>query len=415
MGCTRQTVNKFLAGKAISKELFTSLCNKLRLNWEDIAELRFDQNENSWTVPSMNRLPSNIPLTEEAGAATLVVEPNNVQTCITYDTINGQVVITIPCDINSFFNNEEKRNDLLKALIMLSGDKNATIAKIEQGSIKITFNLSPDGIKRLEEEPDKILLMARIISISKGEELDLSDTDLSGVDLSGVDLSGAYLSGAYLSGADLSGAYLRDADLSDADLSDANLRDAYLRDAYLSASDLRGADLSGTYLSGADLSGANLSGGDLSGAYLRDANLSDADLSGANLSVANLSGAYLRDANLSGADLRDANLRDADLRDADLSGADLSGANLSGTNLNGTNLSGADLRGANLSGANLSGANLSGANLSGANVKNARFGNNPGINEYAKRELKQRGAIFEDSQGELLAAALRYRSKVPTS
>ncbi|MDD1417012.1 pentapeptide repeat-containing protein [Dolichospermum sp. ST_con] len=289
------------------------------MNWEDIAELRFDQNENSWTVPSMNRLPSNIPLTEEAGAATLVVEPNNVQTCITYDTINGQVVITIPCDINSFFNNEEKRNDLLKALIMLSGDKNATIAKIEQGSIKITFNLSPDGIKRLEEEPDKILLMARIISISKGEELDLSDTDLSGVDLSGVDLSGADLSGA-----DLSGAYLRDADLSDADLSDANLRDAYLSDAYLSGSDL----------SGANLSDADLSGGDLSGAYLRDANL------------------------------RDANLRDADL-----------------------------------SGANLSGAYLSGANLSGANVKNARFGNNPGIDEYAKRELKQRGAIFEDSQG----------------
>ncbi|MDD1434186.1 pentapeptide repeat-containing protein, partial [Dolichospermum sp. ST_sed6] len=229
------------------------------MNWEDIAELRFDQNENSWTVPSMNRLPSNIPLTEEAGAATLVVEPNNVQTCITYDTINGQVVITIPCDINSFFNNEEKRNDLLKALIMLSGDKNATIAKIEQGSIKITFNLSPDGIKRLEEEPDKILLMARIISISKGEELDLSDTDLSGVDLSGVDLSGADLSGA-----DLSGAYLRD----------AYLRDAYLRDAYLSGSDLRGANLSD----------ADLSGGDLSGAYLRDANLRDANLRDADLS-----------------------------------------------------------------------------------------------------------------------------------
>jgi transcriptional regulator with XRE-family HTH domain len=315
VGCTRQTVNKFLTGKAISKELFTSLCNELRLNWEDIAELRFNQKENFWTVPSMNKLPSDISITQETGAATLVVEPNNVQTCITYDTINGQVVITIPCDINSFLNNEEKRNDLLKALIMLSGDKSATIAKMEQGSIKITFNFSPDGIKRLEEEPDKILLVTRIISISKGEELDLSDTDLSGVDLSGVDL--------------------RDADLS-----------------------------------GADLSGANLSGADL-----RDANL------------------------------RDANLRDANLRDADLSGADLRGADLRG----------ADLSGANLSGAYLRDANLSGANLSGANVKNARFGNNPGIDEYAKRELKQRGAIFEDSPGELLAAALRDRSKVPTS
>ncbi|WP_414590510.1 pentapeptide repeat-containing protein, partial [Anabaena sp. CCY 9614] len=54
----------------------------------------------------------------------------------------------------------------------------------------------------------------------------------------------------------------------------------------------------------------------------------------------------------------------------------------------------------NLSGANLSGANLSGANLSGANIENARFGNNQGLSESIKRELIQRGAIFEDSSGD---------------
>ena len=49
---------------------------------------------------------------------------------------------------------------------------------------------------------------------------------------------------------------------------------------------------------------------------------------------------------------------------------------------------------------------LNGADLRGAKVENARFGNNPGIDEDAKLELKQRGAIFEDSPGE--------RSKIPT-
>ena len=45
-------------------------------------------------------------------------------------------------------------------------------------------------------------------------------------------------------------------------------------------------------------------------------------------------------------------------------------------------------------------ADLRDADLSGANVENACFENNPGIYEDAKRELKQRGAIFEDSPGD---------------
>ena len=424
VGCTRQTVNKFLTGKAISKELFKSLCNELRLNWEDIAELRFDREENSWTVPSMNRLPSDISITQETGAVTLVAEPNNVQTCITYDTINGQVVITIPGDINSFLNNEEKRNDLLKALKAFSGDQNATIAKIEQGSIKITFNLSPDGIRRLEEEPDKILLVARIISRAKGEKLDLTDTDLSGVDLSGVDLSGINFSCADLSNANLENANLENADLDCADLSGANLRAANLRGTSLNDSiidnkwltvweivnqssvdrNLRGADLIGANLSDADSRGANLSYANLSYANLRSANLRSADLRGANLSYTNLirtnlsytnlRGADLSYADLSYANLRSANLRSANLSDTDLSYADLRSANLSDADLRGANLSYANLSYANLSYANLIRTNLSDVALVFAKVKNAHFENNPGIYEDAKRDLKQRGAIL---------------------
>ncbi|MGB3695170.1 MAG: pentapeptide repeat-containing protein [Spirulinaceae cyanobacterium] len=51
-------------------------------------------------------------------------------------------------------------------------------------------------------------------------------------------------------------------------------------------------------------------------------------------------------------------------------------------------------------GANLTEANLIGADLSGANVHEAKFGDNQGISETIKRDLIQRGAIFEDSPGD---------------
>jgi uncharacterized protein YjbI with pentapeptide repeats len=62
------------------------------------------------------------------------------------------------------------------------------------------------------------------------------------------------------------------------------------------------------------------------------------------------------------------------------------------------------LSGADLSGADLRNANLSGADLTDAVIKNTRFGGNTGISEEMKVELKQRGAIFEDSLGDHLMA-----------
>jgi uncharacterized protein YjbI with pentapeptide repeats len=101
------------------------------------------------------------------------------------------------------------------------------------------------------------------------------------------------------------------------------------------------------------------------------------------LEIAEIAGLNLTEdlagANLSGFDLKNAELRDADLTDANLSHADLSGANLRG--------------------ANLSGANLSSVNLNGAVVEEARFGANSGLTEEMKRDLKRRGAMFEDSPG----------------
>jgi uncharacterized protein YjbI with pentapeptide repeats/DNA-binding Xre family transcriptional regulator len=278
----------------------------------------------------------------------------------------------------------------------------------------------------------------------------LSDADLSDADLSEVNLRGANFQGADLSNADLSKVNLRGANLSDADLSDADLRGANLSDADLSDADLSGADLSDAGLSGADLRGAridaqtkidskwrlaweivnqsarkrHLIGIDLRSADLRSANLHgaklrSANLQGADLRSANLQGAKLSDADLRGADLRDANLRDADLwsanlrsanlqganlrsadlRDADLRNADLRRAKLRGANLRSSYLRGADLRGADLRGADLRGADLRGADLSSAVVEEAQFGDNLGLTEEMKLDLKRRGAIFEDSPG----------------
>ncbi len=157
-------------------------------------------------------------------------------------------------------------------------------------------------------------------------------------------------------------------------------------------------------LSGADLSDANLRGANLSDADLINADLSGADLINADLSGANLRGANLIDADLIGAYLSGANLMGANLMGANLMGANLIGTGLSGVNLSDTHLSDAGLIGANLSGANLRRAylcyaNLSGADLSGADVEKTQFGANLGLTEEMKLDLKQRGAIFEDSPG----------------
>ena len=365
--CTRTTVSKFLSGEPVEKRLFKNLCNELKLKWEDIAELESEEEETSRTTGSMNiasnPFGSRIEGTTSIG---LVEEQDSTKTIVTYITKDGKFVVEIPGDLNRFLQNTEEQNIWLEAVKRTSGDKNAEIYKIEKGSIKIIFNVSPDGIKKLEEEQDKISLVARIIRRAKGEELDLSDTNLSGTDLRGIDLSGI--------------------DLSCADLSNANLENANLENADLNCADV----------SGANLSGANLSNADFSDAIVKNAVFSN-NLGISSELTQDLINRGARLENLAGADLSGADLSGADLSGADLIRANLIDANLRGANLRGAYLMGANLRGADLIRANLIRANLSSADLSDVTVKNAQFGDNLGITEDIKRELKQRGAIFKDS------------------
>jgi uncharacterized protein YjbI with pentapeptide repeats len=57
----------------------------------------------------------------------------------------------------------------------------------------------------------------------------------------------------------------------------------------------------------------------------------------------------------------------------------------------------ADLRGANLRDLDLRGTNLEGTDFADADVWGTLFGNNKGLVEADKRDLIQRGAIFQDS------------------
>jgi len=425
VGCSRQTVNKFFLGRPVEKWLFQGMCLELNLEYGDVVNLNLPRDRSTET----NGI--NVPeviyetLTEQESHSTVAVIPrlDNIgsdstpKTRITFLINDDEFVIIIPGNIDSFIRNTENQDRLLELVKTSSQDETARIKSIERGSIKITFSLSPDGIKRLndliksgelqdrlEEEQNKIHLVQEIKTLG-AKDKDLSDTDLSNVDLRCADLRGADLSCADLRNANLENANLENADLNCADLSSTNLSNANLKgvslhDAIIDektkiddkwhevwkilnqetfGANLIRANLSSADLRGANLSRANLSSADLRAADLRDADLFGADLfgadlRGANLSRANLSGARLVIANLLGTDLRGANLGSANLGSANLGSANLSGANLSGANLSRANLSSAYLLGANLSSANLSSANLSSANLSSARMGTARMG-----------------------------------------
>jgi uncharacterized protein YjbI with pentapeptide repeats len=395
---SRSSVTNFFNFQPIQVDTFKKICKELTLDWEETAEISGDETSARLKTSDCSRSELN-----EGNEGNEPMQRLRRQvTVLDKDSQETKVVITLEGDINSVPNLK-----LLESALKTYSGHTIKIIDIQAGSIKLVVEGSQEDIEKLllnfqlgeikelngfpvediqvlsesseDDENDKWRLVEDIVR-REVKNRNLSDADLSDADLRGADLRGADLSDADLSGADLSGADLSDADLSGADLSGANLRDANLRDA-------------------------NLRDANLSGAKLRRANLRRADLILANLSSADLSSVNLSDTNLSGADLRRADLSSADLSSVNLSNANLSSADLSSVNLRRANLRRANLRRANLRHANLILANLSGADLSGANLRRAKvnkaqFEKNLGLTEEMKLDLKQRGAIFEDSPGD---------------
>ncbi|OUL32398.1 hypothetical protein BV375_10070 [Nostoc sp. 106C] len=380
--CTRQTVSKFFARRPVAKHLFQAMCNELDLEWGEIAELEPEDEQSSSKLGMDTEREKTCEVLQEGPKATQVLTSPVSLAKKQNANCNEQLVITFTGDIETLQKNPAFQAAFLSMMQAVSGDTSLKIEKIEKGSIKITFSGSKEGLKRLEEqiksgeltevlgmpvedvqllpssttgeEQDKIRLVQEIIAQGASGR-DLSDTNLSGVDLRGTNLSNADLSGADLSGADL-----------------------------------RGANLEGADLNCADLSGANLRGADLNGVSLHDAVIDEATI------ISDKWRLLWKIVNQSS-------------KARNLSGANLSGANLSGADLSGANLSGANLSGANLSGAYLIDAYLIDANLNDAIVENALFGENSELTEDIKRDLKRRGAIFEDLPGD------RFRILIPYS
>ncbi len=408
---SRTTVTKFFAGKPIQFDSFQRICEELQLSdWEAIAGIKQEEKLKQLEI-------------DDFSSPNLHEEMEQVETLYRKVTVrDGQsktikLDLVLRGDIKSDLNLKiiesilrEHSGDTIQIIDIKGGSIRLTvkgslediqqlISRIRSGELKEVNGFKIEDIKILgmsssdEEKIPKLFDKWRLVDEIVNNPVvgrSLASVDLSDADLSDADLVGAELVGADLIGADLSGVNLSDAKLGFAKLSDANLSDADLSGVELISADLIGADLSGVNLSDADLIGVELISADLIGADLRGA-----DLSGVNLSDAKLIGAKLNRTKLNRAKLSDAKLSGAKLRGADLRGADLSGADLRGADLRG-----ADLRGADLRGADLSGADLIGAKLSGAKLENARFGGNIGISESMKRNLIQRGGIFDDFSGD---------------
>ncbi|MGI2904203.1 pentapeptide repeat-containing protein [Tolypothrix sp. VBCCA 56010] len=352
---SRSTVTKFFQCQPIQLDSFKRICKALKLNWAEVAGI-IEEGKSE----CLERNNYSSPDTDEVIQVQAV---HRQVTVIDKQSKKIKAVIVLEGDINSV--NSDLKVSLELALLTYPGDT-IKITDIQAGSIRLIVEGSQEDIKRLVSR----IQSGKLKELSGFPVEDIQILNESSDDEESDELNDKWHLVQEIVNHAVEGRNLSDADLSDADLSDA-------------------------ILSGADLSGADLSGADLS-----DADLIVANLIVANLSDANLSRAILIRADLSGAILSGAILSDAYLIHAYLIGANLSRAYLSGAILIAAKLSGANLIGANLSDADLSGANLSGADLSRANVKNARFGNNQGISEARKRDLIQKGAIFEDSPGD---------------
>jgi uncharacterized protein YjbI with pentapeptide repeats len=297
-------------------------------------------------------------------------------------------------------------DSLEKTSLEEQSDYKTSVPTPKKVGVDIKAAMTVLGRRKVTQDPLGKSIDLRTISLPfielQGANLNganLNGANLNGANLNGADLNGANLNGANLNGADLNGANLNGASMIIVNLSKADLSKADLSEANLTKASMIAANLTKANLTKASMIAANLSKANLSEASMNEANLYRADLSEADLSEASMNGASMIKASMNGASMIKANLIEVKLIEVNLIGVNLSKANLSKADLYGANLMGANLMGANLSEANLIAANLSKANLSEANLLSTRFGDNLGISDGMKKELKDKGAIFRDSPG----------------
>ena len=207
VGCTRQTIGRFFARRPVEKRFFQDMCNKLELEWGEIAELEPEKEQASGSFGMQTERANTCEIAQEERSATKVLTPPVSLTKNQNVNCNKQLVITLTGDVESVLNNPDVQAALLVLMRKASKDATLTIDRIEKGSIKITFSCSPEGLKRLEglitsgeltevmgmpvekvqlstrvtteEDQDKIHLVQEIIT-QGAKDRNLSDADLSG-------------------------------------------------------------------------------------------------------------------------------------------------------------------------------------------------------------------------------------------
>jgi DNA-binding Xre family transcriptional regulator len=252
---SRSVVTKFFNCQSIQLDSLKKICEALTLDWKEIVQMcgkeqvrrleinessNLDINEGVEQVQTLYRKVTVIDKESQLIKAVIILEGN-------FNSINNNLSVSLQAILREF-----------------SGDT-ITITDIEEGSIRLIIEGSPEDIEQL------------LSRFNSGELNEVSGFPVEDVQIfseSSDDESNKLndkwrlvkeIISQQVNAQNLSGADLSDADLSGAKLGFANLTNANLSGADLSGADLSGADLSGADLSGADLSGADLSGADLSG------------------------------------------------------------------------------------------------------------------------------------------------------
>jgi uncharacterized protein YjbI with pentapeptide repeats len=248
----KSTVDKFFNRKGIQLDSFKRICEGLTLTWSEILEQDISVNPinlNS-SAPPIASKPSGL-VSDSPGSL-------RRESACSINTVNEEIQITnleivLKGDFNSINNEVQQAIEIL----LRNGFGSAIrIVDIQPGSIRITIQGNKEDIVRLVDrftsgelseingfaveelqarDPELLEEIEPTISVSKWDlvrdivDNPKSDRQLVGVDLSDADLSGADLCNADLSNADLSGADLRSADFNRADLSGADLSCSNLR------------------------------------------------------------------------------------------------------------------------------------------------------------------------------------------
>jgi uncharacterized protein YjbI with pentapeptide repeats len=297
---SRATVGNFFGSKPIDKVVFVRICTILGLDWKKVAgkEVKvellkiplkkiFVSTGSVSTVDPVIVDKVKLLLDEITGIS------NHSKNIYKNSSQDSLLIFSIRGTIN------EADAHTLKVIIQhlrnITGDASIDIVDIQEGSIKLVLNGTPEALEQIQNLYNQGNLSeingVAVEQVAKISEL-VSDDDFDNIlDFSGADFKNAQLAGVDLSGANLENANLSDANLENANLNDANLENTNLRNANLKNANLSSANLKNANLSHTNLENANLGGANLENTKLHDANLENANLNGANLENTNLNGA----------------------------------------------------------------------------------------------------------------------------